>query len=218
MVHCIFHWMPESVSCWISTKYLLICIPFYLEKKAKLAKKPKPWRISLLLEVIYGGWTLIRDMILSVFHKCKDIEFLTLLNRLDNHTPLVLSLIYSIVFKCNKYIWTFLPILAPLLGYVCCIPKTSLQQSITNHAFNIFALTRKRFNYVWYSTPKFCGIWWIYSWELSSYITKKNQGDWHSRWNFIQGKRNWYLQTWASFILIYICPSQKISFQQQKDK
>ena len=75
---------------------------FLFGKKAKLAKKPKPWRISLLLEVIYGGWTLIRDMILSVFHKCKDIEFLTLLNLLDNYTPLVLS-IYSIVFKCNKY-------------------------------------------------------------------------------------------------------------------
>ena len=25
-------------------------------QKAKLAKKPKPWRVSLLLEVIYGGW------------------------------------------------------------------------------------------------------------------------------------------------------------------
>ena len=40
---------------------------FLFGKKAKLAKKPKPWRISLLLEVVYGGWTLIRDMILSVF-------------------------------------------------------------------------------------------------------------------------------------------------------
>jgi hypothetical protein len=75
---------------------------FLFGKKAKLAKKPKPWRISLLLEVIYGGWTLIHDSILSVFHKCKDIEFLTLLNLFDNYVPLVLS-IYSIVFKCNKY-------------------------------------------------------------------------------------------------------------------
>ena len=75
---------------------------FLLGKKAKLAKKPKPWGISLLLEVINGGWTLVRDMILSVFHKCKDIEFLTFLNLPDNYTPLVLS-IYPIVFKCNKY-------------------------------------------------------------------------------------------------------------------
>ena len=28
---------------------------FRFGRKAKLAKKPKPWRVSLLLEVIYGG-------------------------------------------------------------------------------------------------------------------------------------------------------------------
>ena len=75
---------------------------FLFGRKAKLAKKPKPWRISLLLEVMYGGWTLVRDMIMSVFCKCKDVQFLTLVNLLDNYIPLVLS-IYSIIFKCNKY-------------------------------------------------------------------------------------------------------------------
>ena len=59
-------------------------------------------RLSLLLEVIYGGWTLVRDTILSAFPKCKDIEFLTLLNLVDNYVPLVLS-IYSVVFKCRNY-------------------------------------------------------------------------------------------------------------------
>ena len=71
-------------------------------KKAKLAKKPQPWRVSLLLEVLYGGWTLVRESILSVFCHCKEIEFLTLVNLVDNYVPLVLS-IYSIVFKCNAY-------------------------------------------------------------------------------------------------------------------
>ena len=75
---------------------------FLFGVKAKLAKKPKPWRISLLLEVIYGGWTLVRDTIISVFSNCKDIEFLTLFNLVDNYVPLVLS-IYSIVFKCSDY-------------------------------------------------------------------------------------------------------------------
>ena len=70
-------------------------------KNAKLAKKPKPWRVSLLLEVIYGGWTLVRDMIISAFCQCKDVEYLTLLNLLDNYAPLVLS-IYSVIFKCNN--------------------------------------------------------------------------------------------------------------------
>ena len=50
-------------------------------KKAKktFAKKTKPWRISLLLEVLYGSWLIVRDAILSVFGVSKDIQFLTLL-------------------------------------------------------------------------------------------------------------------------------------------
>lgn len=75
---------------------------FLFGKKANLPKKPKPWRISLLLEVLYGGWTLVRESILSVFCHCKDTEFLTLVNLVDNYVPLVLSG-YSIVFKCNDY-------------------------------------------------------------------------------------------------------------------
>ena len=47
-------------------------------------------------------WTLVRDTILSAFPKCEDIEFLTLLNLVDNYVPLVLS-IYSVVFKCRNY-------------------------------------------------------------------------------------------------------------------
>ena len=70
---------------------------FIFGEKAKLAKKPKPWRISLLLEIIYGGWTLIRDMVLSAFFKCKDIEYLTLVNLLDSYVPLVLS-IYTLLY------------------------------------------------------------------------------------------------------------------------
>ena len=75
---------------------------FLFGAKAKLARKPKPWRISLLLEVIYGGWTLVRDSIMPVFTNCKDIEFLTLINLIDNYVPLVLS-IYSVIFKCSNY-------------------------------------------------------------------------------------------------------------------
>ena len=62
---------------------LLMFHPIFADLYASLFGK-KPWRISLLLEVIYGGWTLVRDMILSVFGKCKDVEFLTLVNLVDN--------------------------------------------------------------------------------------------------------------------------------------
>ena len=67
-------------------------------KRKVLATKPKAWRISLIEELVYGGWTLIREHVTVAFSKCKDLQYLTLLNLLDNHLPLVLS-IYSIIFK-----------------------------------------------------------------------------------------------------------------------
>ena len=74
---------------------------FVFGTKRALAKKPQPWRISLLLEVLYGGWLLIRDAILSAFAGSRDVQFLTLLNLLDIYLPLTLS-IYSGIFKANK--------------------------------------------------------------------------------------------------------------------
>ena len=73
---------------------------FFFGGKKALAKKPKPWRISFLLEVMYGGWTLVRDEILGAFSHSKEIEFLIFLNLLDNYIPLVLS-IYSVIFRNN---------------------------------------------------------------------------------------------------------------------
>ncbi len=74
---------------------------FIFGERKVLANKPKPWRISLLEELIYGGWLLIREQVVIAFSKCKDLEYLTLLNILDNYLPLVLS-IYSAVFKTGK--------------------------------------------------------------------------------------------------------------------
>ena len=53
--------------------------PFYeiiykdLFPKSKLAKTPKPWRISLLHEIVYGGWRLISDTVNDKFSTCKDL-------------------------------------------------------------------------------------------------------------------------------------------------
>ena len=49
----------------------------------------------------YGGWLLVRDAILSVFAKSKDIEFLTLVNLFDTYIPLCLS-IYAVTLRNNK--------------------------------------------------------------------------------------------------------------------
>ena len=46
-----------------------------LFQKSKLAKNPKPWRISLILEVVYGGWLYIRESVREKFIAFKDIEY-----------------------------------------------------------------------------------------------------------------------------------------------
>ena len=74
----------------------------HLFPNKKFPEKPKPWRISLLLEVVYGGWALIRDTTKETFHHCKNLQYGTLLNLLDNYLPLVLS-IYAITFKQNLF-------------------------------------------------------------------------------------------------------------------
>jgi hypothetical protein len=68
----------------------------------KLAETPKPWRINLILEIVYGGWTLIRERAKVFFQYSKDLQYGTLLNLLDNYLPLVLS-IYTITFKTNNF-------------------------------------------------------------------------------------------------------------------
>ena len=85
---------------------------------SKLADKPKPWRISLLLEVVYGGWTLIRHSVISKFWRFKDAEYGTLFNLLDNYIPLVLS-ICSISFKLNHFSEYFRAMIRIWIMFTC---------------------------------------------------------------------------------------------------
>ncbi len=71
------------------------------EKKI-LADHPKSWRGTYLIKIAYGGWTGIRDSVLSVFSESKDVHALCLINLVDNYLPLVLS-IYSTIFKGNFF-------------------------------------------------------------------------------------------------------------------
>ena len=68
--------------------------------KKKLAKKPKLWHVTLTLELLYSGWTLICQPVLARLQRFKDLQFFTFLNLVDNYTPLCLS-IYSVFFKSN---------------------------------------------------------------------------------------------------------------------
>ena len=99
---------PLHISLNSRERVLLSFHPFfknvyqYLFSSSKLPQNPKPWCISLLLEVVYGGWTLIRETTRNAYAMCKDLQYGTLLNLLDNYIPLVLS-IYPVTFKSNKF-------------------------------------------------------------------------------------------------------------------
>ncbi|RIB07276.1 hypothetical protein C2G38_2274799 [Gigaspora rosea] len=61
-------------------------------KKKNLGKKPRPWRIDLILYLMRVAWLDISNVIYSKFgHTCKNLEFLYLTDLLDNLIPLVLD-------------------------------------------------------------------------------------------------------------------------------
>jgi len=67
-------------------------------QKKILVKKPKPTRINLLLELASSGWKEIAKEIFQKFGPlCKDVEFQTLIDLLDNLIPAAIDM------------WTCLP-------------------------------------------------------------------------------------------------------------
>ena len=54
----------------------------------ELPKKPKPFRVQLLLMSVLFGWLMIRDKVIRKFDLCKDIEYACILHILDEVVPL----------------------------------------------------------------------------------------------------------------------------------
>eukprot|EP00734_Pompholyxophrys_sp_LG126_P000200 Pompholyxophrys_sp_v1_NODE_39_length_3310_cov_8.940707.p1 type:complete len:958 gc:universal NODE_39_length_3310_cov_8.940707:3085-212(-) len=69
----------------------------------KLAKKPKPWRITLILELAHGGWLQVRKLIRDSFTNCCDAEYAFLINLLDELVPASLD-IYATFYRANDLI------------------------------------------------------------------------------------------------------------------
>ena len=63
-----------------------------------LAKKPKPWRISLCIVIALTGWLHIRKSIIAAFGPCKDPEYLVIFHLLDEVVPLVFYQ-YPVIFR-----------------------------------------------------------------------------------------------------------------------
>ncbi|PKC09312.1 hypothetical protein RhiirA5_127629 [Rhizophagus irregularis] len=89
---------------------------FVFGKNKKLAKKPKPWRINLLLELTRSGWVKIKNEVMQKFGStCKDVEYRTVIDLLDNLIPATLD-VYAVLFRSGSFeeyvetvfrIWTF---------------------------------------------------------------------------------------------------------------
>jgi hypothetical protein len=67
-----------------------------------LAQKPKPKLIDLILNLTFYGWKNICALIINCFGNIKDIEYLTMIDLLDNSLPLTLE-IYTKLFRCGFY-------------------------------------------------------------------------------------------------------------------
>ncbi|PKY28197.1 hypothetical protein RhiirB3_480441 [Rhizophagus irregularis] len=67
-----------------------------------LAQKPKPRLIDLILNLTFYGWKNIRNLIINRFENIKDIEYLTMIDLLDNSLPLTLE-IYAKLFRYGFY-------------------------------------------------------------------------------------------------------------------
>ena len=86
----------------------------YLFPTSKLADNPKPWRINLILETVYGGWTSSD----SKFKDTKDYQYGVLFNLLDNYLPLILT-IYTITFKRNDFPQYFNAMIQIWIMFLC---------------------------------------------------------------------------------------------------
>ena len=86
--------------------------------RSKLADNPKPQRISLILDIVYSGWTLIHCSVMAKFSQFKDAEYGTLFTLLGSYIPLVL-LIYSISFKLNNYSEYFSTMIRIWIMFTC---------------------------------------------------------------------------------------------------
>ncbi|CAG8509280.1 22566_t:CDS:2 [Dentiscutata erythropus] len=67
-----------------------------------LAQKPKPYKINILLELAYQGWSKIHSIVIRKFEHSKDPEPRYLINLLDNIVLLVLDF-YFIIFRSGNW-------------------------------------------------------------------------------------------------------------------
>ena len=96
---------------------------------SKLADKPKPWKTSLVLQVTYGGWTLIHAKVKEAFRQWGHQLYAVLLNLFDNYLTLVLSM-YGVTFR-NSNFQEYYHAMMDVWVYFYCLKRRHY-----NHRFN----------------------------------------------------------------------------------
>ena len=156
---------------------------------SKLADKPKPWRVSLILEIVYGGWTLIQQTVMQKFCQFKDPQYGTLLNLVITIRCLLFGstcvytgeIIHCIFINCSKITLLFLMNIQLKIHTAFCehkqstqtllmnyakkqrlffsLRKNSLTLNLSSHHQNSFCFPTISFNFLELNVPKYSQIW-----------------------------------------------------------
>ena len=67
-----------------------------------MPKKPKSYRIATLISATFGGWSIVREIIMNKFGSCKDPEYCMVLHLLEEVVPLFFYF-YEVNFRGGHF-------------------------------------------------------------------------------------------------------------------
>lgn len=100
---------PFHVALNIEESTVMLFWPFFeyiykgvFGKNKKFPKKPRAEKISTVTSAAFGGWLVVRDIVLQLFGQCKDPEFLMLFYLLDEVSAFNFYS-YTVLFKGGSF-------------------------------------------------------------------------------------------------------------------
>ena len=125
-----------------------------------LPKKPKPFRISLVITAVFLAWTKLSHKVLQKFQLCKDIEYSCLLFLLDEVIPLSFFH-YPVTFRSGNlddYMLTMLK-----LSILFIIWQRSHYDRSTLSMLSDFCFHKQHFPQYQKQTPKSPKVLWTFT-------------------------------------------------------
>ena len=99
---------PFHVALNAEESTVLIFWPFFSKRKAvfgrnkRFPKKPRAEIISTVTTAAFGGWLIVREMILHQFGNCNDQQYVMLLHLLDEISSINFFL-YTVIFRGGEF-------------------------------------------------------------------------------------------------------------------